>query len=304
MIQSDPLIASGARRVQPDGSTERAEFRGPEGERMLVHTTIPASSPRGALVVCSPLLGECMRNYRREVLLARLLGSHGFAVVRFHYRFTGNSDGGEESLSFDSMREDALDCVEHLQGEAPGIPLFLLGTRWGALIAASAAAAHPGADLVLWEPLLEAHRFFREAFRSRLVKDMRDGVEHPATGQQLESSLHGGEPVEVPAHRIHPELHRSSSGRSLTGELGDARRSILAIQVGPTGSVRTELSGEVDRWRAGGLEVQVSAVRGEESWWLVDERWDDEAKRPMTREVMSITTNWMEERLENGRPNA
>jgi pimeloyl-ACP methyl ester carboxylesterase len=301
MIHSDPFVAQEATRVDADGSTERAEFRGRPGERMLTHLNLPASAPRGAVVICSPILGEFMRNYRREVLLARRLARRGFAALRFHYRFSGNSDGEDEGLTFESMHEDALECIERVRGEAPDGPLILAGTRWGALVAASAASAHPEAGLVLWEPLLDTSGFFKAAFRSRLVRNVREGVERPPTGKELEDRLRAGEAVEVPGHRVQPALYRSSAGRTLERELGTTARAILAVQVGPTGSVRPDLARAVERWRAEGLEVETAAIRGEESWWLVDERWRDEAQRPLTKDLISLTGNWIEARTSDGR---
>jgi hypothetical protein len=198
------------------------------------------------------------------------------------------------------MLADALGAIEHARVEAPAVPLFLIGTRWGALIAAAAAAAHPEAGLVLWEPLLDAARFFKEAFRSRLVKTVRDGVETPTTGKELEDRLRAGETVEVPAHRIHPALYRSSIGRSLGGELGAEPRDVLAVQVGPTGSVRPDLEREAQRWLAGGLRVELASIRGEESWWLVDERVLDESTRGITTELISVTARWLEDRAPEG----
>ncbi len=296
MVQSDPVVAAEATRVAADGSVERAELRGPAGGRVLTFVHLPASRPRGAVVVCSPLLGEFMHNYRREVLIARRLAHRGYAALRFHYRFTGNSDGDDEDLTFASMREDALAAAERIDEEVPPGPRFFLGTRWGALIAASAAAAHPGAGVVLLEPLLEASAFFKAAFRNLLVKAMRDGVEHPPTSQELEQRLRDGTPVEVPGHRLMPQLYGSSVGRSIAGELGPAPRPILAVQIGPTGSVRHDLARQAERWRADGFDVETPAVRGEESWWLVDERWRDEAQRPLTKELISLTTRWVEQR--------
>ena len=294
--RSDTVVASEASFTAADGSTERAELRGPEGERLVAIVHLPPSGPRGAVVICSPLLGEFMRNYRREVLLARELTSRGFAVERFHYRFTGNSDGEDEDLTYDSMRQDALAAVEDIRSRAPGGPLVLIGARWGAMIAASAAGEHPEADVVLWEPILETARYFKEAFRAKLVKERRDGAERPVTGRELEASLAEGRPVEVPGYRVFPNLYRTAIDRKLAAELGDAHRRLLAIQVGPTGSVRPELARHVDRWREAGLEVDASAVRGEESWWLIDERWHDEGQRPMTKELIAVTADWIEAR--------
>jgi pimeloyl-ACP methyl ester carboxylesterase len=98
------------------------------------------------------LAREFAHNYRREVLLARALAVAGQAVLRFHYRHTGNSDGDGVDLTFDSMREDALGAIDALRSQAPKGPLTILGTRWGSLIAAAAAAHHPDAAVVLWSP--------------------------------------------------------------------------------------------------------------------------------------------------------
>jgi alpha/beta superfamily hydrolase len=299
-IRSDSLVQPGATFTAADGSTELAELRGPEGERMLAHVHLPGpgprTGPRGAVVICSPLLGEFMRNYRREVLVARRLAEAGFVVERFHYRFSGNSDGADEELTFESMREDALSVIADIRERVPGGPLFLLGARFGALVAGSAAAEHPDAGLVVWEPMLDAGRYFREAFRSRLVKDRRDGAAEAVTGAELVEVLRSGRPVEVPGYRIFPALHRSAVDRKLETELGSAPRPVLAVQVGPTGTVRADLGRLAERWRTAGLRVDVTAVRGEESWWLVDERWHDEAQRPMTKELLSLTTSWVDER--------
>jgi alpha/beta superfamily hydrolase len=300
MIQSERDAAEESARVAADGTTERAEFRGRAGERLLTHLHLPAVAPRGGVVICSPLLGEFMRNYRREVLLARRLAHRGFVVERFHYRFTGNSDGDEEHLSFESMREDAIGAVEHVRTFVTQGPIVLVGTRWGGLVAASAAAHHADVGLAVWDPLMTSSRFFKEAFRSQLVKAMREGDEAPPTGSQLEQRLEAGEAVEVSAHRIHPNLYRSASGRSLQGELGTGPRDVLVIQVGPTGSVRSDLARQAERWQADHLRVHVEAVRAEESWWLVDERWADEAKRPLTRELITLTTGWIEDLTSQG----
>jgi hypothetical protein len=148
--------------------------------------------------------------------------------------------------------------------------------------------------------MLDASRFFKEAFRSRLVKDMRDGVEDPPTGKRLEEQLRAGIPVEVPSHWICPTLYESAAGLSVTSELGSARRSILVIQVGPTGSVRSDLVTEVRRWQEAGKDVETAGVRGEEEWWLVHDQYYDEGNRPLTQEIFSITERWIETHASQG----
>jgi alpha/beta superfamily hydrolase len=291
-VRPDGAADRSATSAAPDGSIERAEFRGPPGERVFSYLHVPSSAPRGAVLVCSPLHGEFIRNYRREVLLARALAAAGQVVLRFHYRRSGNSDGDGRDLTFDSMREDALAGIERLQAEAPEAPVTLVGTRWGSLIAASAAAPHPGAALVLWEPLATASRFFADAFMSRRVREVRRGV-GASTDQELQDRLAGGEGVDVVAHRLEPALYLSSLDRTLDGELGSAPRRIFAAQVGPTGSVRPDLAKLAQRWEAAGIHVDTIGLKGEETWWLVEERYDSPSERPVSLELIDITAAWI-----------
>jgi alpha/beta superfamily hydrolase len=289
-----------ATSVAPDGSIERAELRGTPGACVFTYLHLPAGVPRGAVLVCSPLHGEFAHNYRREVLLARALAVAGQAVLRFHYRHTGNSDGDGVDLTFDSMREDALGAIDALRSQAPKGPLTILGTRWGSLIAAAAAANHLDAAVVLWEPLLQASRFFKDAFRSQLVRDARRGVEQATTSRVLEDRLRAGEGVDVLAHRLEPALYRSCIDRSLETELGPAPRRILVVQVGPTGSVRPDMTRLAERWRASGSRVETTGLKGDETWWLIEERGADE-KDSATDALIDVTTTWVAAGSEDGR---
>jgi alpha/beta superfamily hydrolase len=299
-IGHDASSESTAMSVAEDGATEFAEFRGPPGERLFCYFHVPASTPRGAVVVCSPLHGEFARNYRREVLLARALAGAGHAVLRFHYRYTGNSDGDGVHLTFDSMRADALTGIEWLSSEMPEVPIALVGTRWGSLVAASAASLHPDVTLAFWEPLVTASSFFKDAFLSRRVREVRRGVDHPSTDQELEERLLAGEGVDVVAHRLEPALFRSSLDRTLEGELGSTPRRVLAVQVGPTGAVRADLAQLTQRWEAIGLQVDAVGLKGEETWWLVEERYDQQGERPVALELVELTTDWISKTAEVG----
>ena len=293
--RTDQSFANPAIRVD-GGVTERIEFRGPDGARMFTARYLPAARPRGAILICPALHGEFMRNYRREVLLARRLAHLGFAVERFHYRYTGNSDGDDAELTYGSMTEDAIGCVEHLKGETGVRDVFLLGTRWGALIAASAAARYPGAGLALWAPLVDASGFFKDAFRSRLVRERKDAVAPPVSREDLEARLRDGEAVEGVAHSLEARLFQTSAERSLETELGSSPRAVLLLSIGPTDTLRPDLAALAERWRGAGLDVEAQVVRGEEAWWLINDRWHNESTRPLTRQLIKETARWMSAR--------
>ncbi|HEY7661169.1 MAG TPA: alpha/beta hydrolase [Actinomycetota bacterium] len=293
-ISIDPATRPVATATFPDGLVERAEYLGPPGARVLTLQHVPTAQPRAAVVICSPIHGEFARNYRREVLFARRLARDGIAVERFHYRCTGNSDGDGEHLTFDSMVEDSLSCVEHLLREAGEVPLVIVGARWGSIVAASTAARSGAAvAVVLWEPLLDASRFFKDAFRNKLVKEKRAGAIDIETSADLERRLLAGESVDVVAHRIEVELYRTSAGRTLGDELGTDPRDLLVVQLGTTGTLRREIVQQVEHWQTAGLRVDTAVVRGEEAWWLVDETLYDEGSRPVTQELVTVSTDWI-----------
>ncbi len=279
-----------------NGTEERIGFRGPAGDRVFSCLYLPASAARGCVLICSPMHAEFTRNYRREVLLARKLAADGFAVERFHYRGTGNSDGAGSEATFETMREDALASLDHLRTASGADRTFIVGTRWGAMVASSAAAMVPEASLVLWEPFLESARFFRDAFRTRMVAELKSGVATPTKGDELIERLEAGEIVDVVGHTIEPDLYASSVGRTLVQELGPSPRAILVLQIGPSKSIRSDLAAQIDRWRAQGFDVDILAIEGDEAWWLVDERTHDEGARPMTTQLIEATSAWIASR--------
>ena len=292
-----------ATRTASNGTTEHVAFVG-DGDRVYSWLYLPASAPRGAVVICSSLHGEFMRNYRREVLLARRLAELGFAVTRFHYRFTGNSEGDGAFLTFDSMLEDTIAAFTRVRSASDDVGArFFIGTRWGGLVAAAAASADPSARLALWAPLVSTAEFFKDAFRSSLIRDKKEGVAQPLGRAELEAKLLAGHRVDAMASTIEPAFYRSSADRSLGSELGDAPRQILLMPIGPTGTVRPDLAAQVASWQQSGSSVDIEPVQGEESWWLIDDRWHDESTRPMTKELISHTSRWMVERAaqEEGR---
>jgi alpha/beta superfamily hydrolase len=300
-IRSDRDDTLVAERVAANGTIERIQFRGSSGERMFSCSYLPASSPRGAVLICPSVHGEFTRNYRRDVLLARRLASDGFAVERFHYRGTGNSDGEGREVTFDTMREDALGSLEHVSASCGKEVGFLIGTRWGALVAASVASSHPGLGLVLWDPFVDTSAFFRHAFRARLIQELKSGVERPPTGEELTRRLRMGESVDVVGHMLDVGLYESSLGRTLEGELGLGPRSILLLQIGPLTDVKPDLVRLTDRCKAAGLHVDVEIVRGKETWWLVDDRWEDEAGSSMTMKLLETTAAWIAAHSAGGR---
>lgn len=272
MPRSTAKDVATARRVdERAGTCEAAELFGEDGARMLGVRTAPLAPPAGAVLVCSSIANDLVKHYRREVLLGRALAGAGLAVQRFQYRGTGNSDGDAAELSRATMVADAVAAGSLLGAAAPGAPSAVVGTRFGALVAAEVAAGDTR-PLVLVEPVLDGGRYFTEAFRAKLMQAVATAGAGRPTAAQFAAALERGEVVDVLGNPVHLALHDSWQGRSVVRALTGPRRPVLLVQFGDDVPVRADLAAAAAALRDAGHDVEVAQVRGRETWWYLDER--------------------------------
>jgi pimeloyl-ACP methyl ester carboxylesterase len=248
---------------------ETVSFLG-SGEHKLACTThVPLDQPVTGVVICASICNDFLRNYAREVELARTLAASGVAVARFHYRGTGNSDGDESEVTFDSMVADGREVTRHLRALTGVERLVFVGTRFGAPIAAALANREPGAPLVLVEPSDEASRFFREAWRAASVVALAKAGRGAIAPNDLVDELHERGVVDVLGHDIHRALFDSSVDRTLLGELDDRQRPVLVLQFGK--ALRPRHESLVTALTEAGATVDVEVLGSSQLWWVIDE---------------------------------
>lgn len=253
-------------------------YLGSGSDRVASCTHLPATGEAaGGVVACPSLFNEFLKNYRREVVLARELARRGMATVRLQYRGTANSDGDPTSTTFESMVADVALAAEHLATEVRGAPRAVLATRFGALPAAGWVAAHPGLPLVLVEPVTTAEAFFTEGFRNRLftagirIKRSTD-VAGPRSVQDLLAELETAGVVDLLGYSLGRELYRSTSQLALAEMLGGHGRPVLVVQLGADRPLRPELAQLAEALRAASCDVELVRLGDREQWWLPDER--------------------------------
>jgi alpha/beta superfamily hydrolase len=259
-----------AERRGPRGTRDLVGTFGPGPDRLAGATYVPAATAAGGLVIVPSICNDFLRSYRREVVLARQLANRGVAVQRFHYRGTGNSYGDELELTYCRMREDAAVARSRLAEVVGPGPVAFLGTRFGALVAAAAAREVPGAPLVLLDPAPSAERFFREAWRAPMARDLREG-EDPTTKDILLSRLESQGWVDILGHTVGRDLHESSLGHVLLEEIGPEPRPILVVQLGGLGGLRPDNERLVTDLRDQGFPVDVEIAGEEQTWWFFEE---------------------------------
>jgi alpha/beta superfamily hydrolase len=282
-------VARASRTDDVAGVREEASFFGPRGDRCFSVLHLPLGQPAAGLVICSPYQAELLCNYRREVLQARRLAAEGVAVHRFHYRGSGHSDGETSRATVVTMLEDAEEAAAILRGRAGVERIAFLGTRWGGLVAAE-AAARSSAPLALWEPVTDTSRYAEEILRFKLTHTMKDDGNGP-TQDELVSELNLRGSVDVLGHTLELTMLHSARDLSLTDLRGSS--SIFLAQVGVTRSLRREYRELADRWRAGGADVETLVVPDREIWWLSGDRWPVHERHEPTGRLIDSTTRWL-----------
>lgn len=243
-------------------------IRDAEHDDMFCVIYRPVSEARGGIVICSALLAEHLKTYRTEVLAARAFAARGFAVARFHYRGTGHSGGVTETATVSTMLHDVAEASEYLSKLADVPLLAFCGVRWGALIGGLAAHSVPGAPLVLWEPVVDGTRYFRDIFRARQMSALTRGEQITTAPHVLEELRTIGF-VDVMGYPVHSDLYEGAAGRSLMEVAAGDPRPVLLAQVSRHKELKPEFASLMTAFAAGGSNVETIVLEAEEAWSFV-----------------------------------
>jgi pimeloyl-ACP methyl ester carboxylesterase len=284
-------------RKDSAGFYEEVQYLG-EGERVFSTLHHPVGQPCAGVVICPPISSDFMVNYRREVELGRALASMGVAVLRFHYRGTGNSDGDPSVATFDTFCEDARFVADYLRSRIGQVPLGVLGTRLGALVAAPLAASLPICPLVLWEPALDAAAYYREGLRATLIRESAEGRAAVGPQEAFVADLRDRGMADVLGYPIYRSFYESTSSLKLSN-LMDSRPHPLLVVGFKAGRAPTPPQQKLqDALTSQGYEVCAEEVDLAVSWWFHSE--DAVTCRPL----IELTSAWLESQLSSAAPPA
>lgn len=283
MLELSPVVT---RVDQRNGFWEEASFLQVDGDNLFAVTHAPVAHADTGLVICCSILVEQMTNYRHEVLLARAMAARGVAVQRFHYRGTGHSTGDEEDTSLQTMVDDALLAAERLAARTNPRRLAFFGIRWGGLVAGLAAQRYPGSLLLLWEPVADASRYFREVIRSRLVRELKDDRFGGGSPALLMEDFERTGQLDILGYTLSRKLYDSAQGTRLDAVLAGRSTPVLLVQFGRGGVLRPDY----DRLRSGLGTPHLFAAQ------FIDEEpsWFSPGYRiRAARELIAGTTDWI-----------
>jgi alpha/beta superfamily hydrolase len=285
------------RRIDPEsGASDEVGFFDNSGVRMFKCIHRPRSTPKSGVLICSPLHAEFLKNYRKEVLLGRLLAARGIAALRFHYRGSGNSEGKSQEITFQSTLEDTFVAADHLLEQTGIRKVALVGTRWGGLMAAAVAQRWEGVPVALWEPIIDSQTYFRDMFRALQIHALKKGtslsrVESPSERLRREGT------VDVLGYRVTNSLLKSAQSRTLLDEMGDKPRPILIIQISNSRKLRSHYVKAVAHWRDRGFPIESHIVGKDEAWWFADRPGQPTQESFGDDALLDTTGGWLEARL-------
>jgi len=236
---------------------------------------------RACVLICSSVFGDFSANYHRERLLGRSLVAQGIGAIRFHYVGEGNSEGDRGGMTFSSLCDDTAAVLDY--GRSLGFAEFaLLGTRMGALVAASTVASMPATPLALWEPVVDPLRFITEADRARRMSQLAKGGEGPTTSWREELAQKGV--LDLVGYEVYPPFIESFKDVDLVGSLGPPPRRVFVVRFrGKAGATDPLAQALIER----GFIVELKTADLSEAWWFHSERV------PETGDLITTTTAWL-----------
>lgn len=175
------------------------------GKRMAGVLHLPEGRRRApAVLMCHGFTGHKAESHRLFVHTARRLAKEGFAVLRFDFLGSGDSEGLFEEMTIRGEVEDALNALSFLR-EQPRVDARRVGmlgfSLGGCVVALSLPRAGTVKTLVLWAPVSNPMRWM------------------PPTGVPDQPQNRGGFLVGVHFFRELPELKPLESVRGYKGSV-------------------------------------------------------------------------------------
>ena len=255
MASSTDMLSALRRYEDPEAGLfeEFAERRlGPGGAFALLAGPLGERRPL-AWAIC-PTIGPEQGNLRRlEALVARRLAASGFEVARI--RPDVHPLHGEISLP--TRLAELEDAVDLLRGRGAG-GVGLVGTLFGATVAALAAERLEIAALALVEPAVRGRQYARELLRREAVANLMANEEGDAEGPKRELAATGR--VTIRGLRLSTEAYDALSAVDLISELRSFAGRSLLVGVSPSGEPGPGLRKLRDRLAELGGDVTVAGL--------------------------------------------
>jgi len=137
-----------------------------QGEALFGVLHEPGTIPAPGIVMCHGFTGHKAETHRLFVTAARDFCAHGFVVLRFDFRGSGDSEGEFRDMTIAREIEDAQAAVQFLRGRVSVNPerIGALGLSLGGCVAACLSGRERLQALALWSAVAHPQRIFALRF--------------------------------------------------------------------------------------------------------------------------------------------
>ncbi len=242
------------------------------------------------VVVCCHSLGvEQVTLYRPEVRFARAAAAVGFPVFRYHARGHGDSAGDFADVTIERLTEDALAAADEARRRSGAARIAWLGVRFGALVAARAAARTPGAAaLAVWEPVHRPPDYFRGQLRGYLFSQVAGGKRPDATVDQLLATVLAEGKVDVHGYYLHRAIVESSRDEDLGRLLESWNAPTLLAQIQARPRLSPAHAALVAALERRGVRLETMQVAEEPGWhFMANPAWENQT-------LVQRTVEWLD----------
>jgi hypothetical protein len=163
-----------------------------------------------------------------------------------------------------------------------------VGVRLGGIVSAILAEESAGTPLVLYDPVLDADTFMREALRSHAIAALKREAK-PEKAEQTFLRLEKEGSIDLLGYELTSDFYTSIKGEKLADH-PPRGKDVLTVPFGSTNTTSLE-----EAWAAD--EVDITSLKGtkREAWWL-DEQADPDRQRQASV-LTELTANWLSEHM-------
>ncbi len=207
---------------------ERFDFPNASGQRLAGLLNVPAGTPRAYALFAHCF--TCGKDNLAAARIARTLGEHGIATLRFDFTGLGGSEGEFANTHFSSNVADLVAAAEHMarSGRAPAL---LIGHSLGGAAVLAAAGALPGgrAIVAIAAPADPCH----------FIHQLSDHLDEIRAPGEVEVQLEGR------PFRIRREFLDDVAEQNLTERVAHLKKALLVMHAPTDQTVGIENAGAI-----------------------------------------------------------
>ena len=238
-----------------------------EGRRFcLFHAPRIDIPARGGVLAVHAFAEEMNKTRRVSADAARALAADGFAVLQIDLFGTGDSDGDFGDATWDNWQDDLALAWRWLAARCSQ-PLWLWGTRGGALIAADFAERcdPPCGGLLFWQPVASGAQHLGQFLRLKTVNALLRDAAAPSNASPR-AELAAGHAMEIAGYRLNPTLAMDLERAQLKEPPHARRVRWFEVSSQIPSSVSPAAARIADAWTAAGVDVRPATVHGPAFW--------------------------------------